>query len=217
MSKYDLDGTAIPLHKQSLLSSQSWPQEHVNVEMWGIIQSEGKYGFILYPNHTYKALRIVGDGYDLLYTVWCSNEHELYDMKTDPWQMDNIYTSSDDNIFGFGPSSMGRYQTTSLLPSLGTNLTTTTSNLLSRLDALLLVLKTCKMDECRFPWSALHSDGDVRSLRDALEPRFDGFYASRPRVQYEKCERGYIAESEGTMWDKSMAIRGMEYEVWSGA
>ena len=26
-------------------------------------------------------MRIVGPRYDLLYTVWCNNVHELYDMK----------------------------------------------------------------------------------------------------------------------------------------
>jgi len=31
-------------------------------------------------NNTYKAVRIVGETYNLLYTVWCTNEHELYDM-----------------------------------------------------------------------------------------------------------------------------------------
>ena len=40
----------------------------MNVEMWGIIMSEGKHGSVLYPNHTYKALRIVGEQYNYLYT-----------------------------------------------------------------------------------------------------------------------------------------------------
>ena len=85
---FELDGQAIPLtgpgaaeyHREDGASNQ-WRQEQVNVEMWGIIMSEGRYGSVLYPNHTYKALRVVGEAYDLLYTVWCSGEHELYDMK----------------------------------------------------------------------------------------------------------------------------------------
>lgn len=90
-TKFDLDGQAIPL--MSLQDSErstspsspassplDRPQEHVNIEMWGIIMSEGEYGMVLYRNHTYKALRIVGSTYNLLYTVWCSNEHELYDL-----------------------------------------------------------------------------------------------------------------------------------------
>lgn len=31
-------------------------------------------------NNTYKALRVLGAGYDLFYSVWCNNEHELYDL-----------------------------------------------------------------------------------------------------------------------------------------
>ena len=86
----NLDGQSIPLHRPVVGKVESldanphpieWTTEHVNVEMWGIIMSEGKYGSVLYPNHTYKALRIVGEHYSLLYTVWCSGEHELYDMR----------------------------------------------------------------------------------------------------------------------------------------
>lgn len=32
-------------------------------------------------NNTYKAVRIIGKGYDLYYSVWCNNDHELYDVK----------------------------------------------------------------------------------------------------------------------------------------
>lgn len=32
-------------------------------------------------NNTYKAVRIIGEDYDLYYSVWCNNEHELYDVK----------------------------------------------------------------------------------------------------------------------------------------
>jgi N-acetylglucosamine-6-sulfatase len=76
----DFDGSAIPLTSAGWGEERDTRQEHVSVEMWGIIMSEGKYGSVLYPNHTYKALRIVGEDYNLLYTVWCSGEHELYDL-----------------------------------------------------------------------------------------------------------------------------------------
>ena len=92
LDEFGLDGLAIPLDKAHLVAGEAdaigpeitemeWSQEHVNVEMWGIIMSEGKYGSVLYPNHTYKALRVVGQPYNLLYTVWCTGEHELYDLK----------------------------------------------------------------------------------------------------------------------------------------
>lgn len=37
-------------------------------------------GQIRMPNNTYKALRVLSADYDLYYSVWCSNEHELYDL-----------------------------------------------------------------------------------------------------------------------------------------
>lgn len=58
--------------------------EHVNVESWGIIMAEGIYGSELHPNHTYEALRLIGEDYNLHYTVWCSGEHELYDLNVRP-------------------------------------------------------------------------------------------------------------------------------------
>lgn len=78
--EWKLDGSAIPLTDETLQQARQTRQEHVNVESWGIIMSEGKYDAVLYPNHTYKALRLVGEDYNLVYTVWCSGEHELYDL-----------------------------------------------------------------------------------------------------------------------------------------
>jgi N-acetylglucosamine-6-sulfatase len=94
--RHDLDGDAIPLTSAGMLEAEFgfgigigdevWSrrhrrQEHVSVEMWGIIMSEGKFGNELHHNHTYKALRVVGEGYDLRYTVWCGGERELYDLE----------------------------------------------------------------------------------------------------------------------------------------
>lgn len=80
--EWQLDGQAMPLNARALQDAarSGAAQEHVNIESWGIIMSEGKYGAELYPNHTYKALRVVGEQYNLLYTVWCSGERELYDL-----------------------------------------------------------------------------------------------------------------------------------------
>lgn len=32
------------------------------------------------PNNTYKAIRLISKHYNLYYSVWCNNEHELYDL-----------------------------------------------------------------------------------------------------------------------------------------
>jgi N-acetylglucosamine-6-sulfatase len=72
------------------------------------------------------------------------------------------------------------------------------TKLISRLDSLLLVLKTCKGRKCTHPWEVLHPKADVRNLHDALGPEFDEFYeVQQERVYFTKCENGYILESEG--------------------
>jgi len=38
-------------------------------------------GQIRVGNNTYKGLRIVHEDYDLYYSAWCNNEHELYDVR----------------------------------------------------------------------------------------------------------------------------------------
>lgn len=81
------DGAPIPLSGES--SDRS---EHVAVEFWGLGVPEGRYGYSgkyqfvngtanAYVNNTYKGLRIEGEKYSLYYSVWCTNETELYDLK----------------------------------------------------------------------------------------------------------------------------------------
>lgn len=77
----------------------------------------------------------------------------------------------------------------------------TIASLTHRLDALLMVLKTCTGQQCTHPWESLFPDGEVESLADALHERYNEFFASKvDRVRFDKCEKGYIAESEGPMW-----------------
>jgi arylsulfatase A-like enzyme len=76
----DFDGAAIPVTETGLSEAKAKRHEHVNVEYWGFALTEGDYGKAVYWNNTYKALRILGKGYNLYYSVWCNNEHELYDL-----------------------------------------------------------------------------------------------------------------------------------------
>lgn len=73
------------------------------------------------------------------------------------------------------------------------------SQVQSRLDALLLVLKTCKASTCTDPWSVLHPKGEVTSLEQALSETYDAFYDAQPKVSYSKCELGQILSSEGPL------------------
>ncbi|KAK8087251.1 arylsulfatase [Apiospora phragmitis] len=185
------DGVPMPVteaaQRQSEGSAVTRKSEHVNVEFWGDGLLEGDYPGISGLNDTYKALRLLGDGYDLSYTVWCTNEHELYDLKADPWQMNNIYAAN-------SSSSSSSNRTDALLYGWAKD------KLIARVDALLLTLKACKGAVCRQPWEALHPEGNVHSLRDAMGPEFDDFYTQQqPRVSFSACKLGYLAEFEGAM------------------
>ncbi|KAL2840171.1 Six-hairpin glycosidase-like protein [Aspergillus pseudoustus] len=167
----DFDGTPMRIAK----NSSAVAHEHVTVEYWGTAVLEGNYSRLSptftyrMPNTTYKSARIVSEKYNLFYAVWCNNDHELYDLNSDPYQINNIYTS---------------------VPRA----------LLNRLDALLLVLKSCAGSTCIKPWAELHPDGAVESLGDALGPEYDAYYESLPKVSYLVCEDGYIVAAEGPQW-----------------
>lgn len=62
---------------------------------------------------------------------------------------------------------------------------------------------------CYRPWETLHPEGDVLSLKDALDERFDGFYEEEQvRVRFQRCEDGYIVESEGPMFEREGVVFG---------
>ncbi|KAH6955768.1 alkaline-phosphatase-like protein [Ilyonectria sp. MPI-CAGE-AT-0026] len=81
----DFDGTPIPLSAN--IGMPGIRHEHVAVEYWGTAIAEGSvdgfdaHGQIVMPNNTYKGLRVKGEFYDIYYSVWCNNEHELYNIK----------------------------------------------------------------------------------------------------------------------------------------
>jgi hypothetical protein len=86
--------------------------------------------------------------------------------------------------------------------------------IVSRLNALTMVLKSCKRSSCTHPWRALHPDGDVSTLSESLDRRFDDFYASQPRVSFTKCELGFISESEGPMDFNVFGQSSMTDQSW---
>ncbi|KKF96748.1 Arylsulfatase [Ceratocystis platani] len=172
-STFGFDGMPIPLTLSQLETAQDTRHEHVTVEFWGTGLAEGRYGFsngaYVAANNTYKALRVVGASgrdYNLYYAVWCDGSRELYDLATDPYQIANLLHSS----------------TSSAKPTL---FSVPIQKLVERLDALLLVLKSCQGRTCVEPWKSLHPQGNVQKLGDALSPRFDQFYADQVRVKYD--------------------------------
>lgn len=69
----------------------------------------------------------------------------------------------------------------------------------NRLDALMMVLKSCKEVTCVDPWGALHPNGDVSRLTDALSTDYDDFYEGQTKVEFERCMGGYLIDAEGPM------------------
>lgn len=183
-----IDGSAMPLGK-----GDEGKTEHVNIEFWGNAAGEGKYGFsgewgVIngtvngYQNNTYKGLRLIGEGANLYYSVWCTNERELYDVGADPGQVRNLFDHKRHGLLASRFSVAGRGL----------------EAVVARLDALMMVLKSCRGDSCRDPWAVIHpGESGVRSLADALSADFDAFYQSQPKVRFDRCELGYIRESEG--------------------
>lgn len=192
----DFDGIAIPLKDQETeatnLSLKS-RHEHVNVEYWGMAIPEGQFGHYegdsgndwagykhAVRNNTYKGLRLIGDDCSIYYSVWCTGDREYYDVKLDPGQLDNYF--DEDAV------SARRLYTLGGRPF---------ENIVDRLDALMMVLKSCKGNNCVDPCSVLHPHGDIKTLKDALSSHFDAFYDDQPKVSFDSCELGYIREAEG--------------------
>lgn len=83
----DFDGTPIPVSEEAIKASAKDRREHVQIEFWGVAYAESSAFYYDWAvgsrihNNTYKAIRIISETYSLFYSVWCTNEHELYDMK----------------------------------------------------------------------------------------------------------------------------------------
>ncbi|XWX01409.1 hypothetical protein V2A60_009437 [Cordyceps javanica] len=174
----DFDGVPMPLTVKQQRQSKVVRGEHVNVEYWGSAFLEGTIfqRDAAMRNNTYKALRVVADDYDFMYTVWCTNEHMLYDMKQDRYQMHNLYGTSG-NATGYP-----------------------IDQLKARLDTLLLTLINCKGEVCRKPWSFVFppsSGQKIQTLADAMDPQYDEFFGSQEAVSFSDCPRGHLLEYEG--------------------
>ncbi|PYH92797.1 alkaline phosphatase-like protein [Aspergillus ellipticus CBS 707.79] len=144
----DFDGVPMPLHHVVQGPGEKARHEHVTVEFWGIaIPESGSLDAEIPPTY---AVRIHSTDYDLYYSVWCSNEHQLYDLKTDPYELNNLY-----------PDPTGLQTETTILGYPVTQV-------INRLDALLLVLKSYQ--------------------------GFDAFYYHQKKVSYSRCEYGYLVD-----------------------
>ncbi|GAW24402.1 hypothetical protein ANO14919_139860 [Xylariales sp. No.14919] len=167
-------------------------REVINVEYWGRGEEETPWGVIPHPNNSYKTIRIVRpDGATYLYSKWCTGEAELYDTASDPGELTNLALNADQD------EEMGR--------------------LLSRLNGLLIAAKSCAVDTCRNPWSLLQPEPERRAvdtqtnltitcLEQALDPKFDDFFASIPQVSFEQCMPYQYRPNEVPYWPEDAGL-----------
>ncbi|KAG0002188.1 hypothetical protein BGZ79_003439 [Entomortierella chlamydospora] len=172
----ELDAHSIPVLADKSVYGKDQSTEAFSVEFWSNAFLENATA--TFTTNSYKSVRLIGQGYNLLYTIWCTGEKEYYDLVEDPFQVKNIYKH-------------------------------TKQSFLDRLDALLNVLRTCKGPTCRDPWSVIHattnsksksknhgSQKEVRSLKDALNKKYDEFYAGLPRFSFKNCLPYYLSANE---------------------
>jgi len=132
------------------------------------------------------------------YSVWCTGERELYDLNKDPHQVDNLLAPLND------VAPFADFDARS--PETGKHvLSTDLQKTLHRLDALTLVLKTCVGDVCHQPYKALFpsfevTGGEIYSLNQALDQRFDDYFETLPKVHFSECALGYQSRLEKPEW-----------------
>lgn len=210
----DFDGKPIA-HTAAAIEKQEGAaaDEHANIEFW----VGANYGWANLPQtqagrrkrmkvNSYKSVRLTGQDYDIMYAVQCkNNSHELYNMNKDPVQMRNLHPTAPHekghkNAFHSGEGHIADYEIKRLLP---------------RIDALLLVLKSCTREACSNPWKQLHPNGKVHNLKHAMHHNFDHYYIGLPKVHFRKCfKNGKInLWAEGPQWRPGLANGNEQFEI----
>ncbi|KAJ9127743.1 hypothetical protein QFC24_000026 [Naganishia onofrii] len=218
------DGRVIDLHSQRVTTGDGEESggehealdekaRHAISEYWVLGAEEGVFAGPLRVNNTYRTVRVHQETDNAgsapatySYSVWCTGERELYDLNEDPHQIHNLLTPL---------NSVGRFAPFDSLDGKDQPLVDLEiQRLLHRLDALMLVLKTCKGSTCADPYSEL-----VRSSREnhspyvpgfqhLLDPNFDDYFTRLPKVHFKECALGYHRALEQPEWHQTWALDG---------
>ncbi|ETS62415.1 arylsulfatase precursor [Moesziomyces aphidis] len=179
---YDLDGRVMAWAEDKTSFRKSGTATHHLSEFWvSQTDGEGRYSGEGPVILKYRTLRVKDGEHDLSYTVWCTGERELYNMAKDSDQMNNL---------------VGQLAFYSSLNSTSSD----AERIASRMDALLLNLKTCHGSLCRRLWYNLFPEGQVQDLSSALQTRWDAYFDSMPRVHFDTCRDGYFPTEELPAW-----------------
>ncbi|KAI0398159.1 arylsulfatase [Xylariaceae sp. FL0594] len=164
-------------------------KESINIEYWGRAGIEAPSGGKLgspFDATTYKTIRILGVEQSWAYTVWCSGEKELYNTSpdADPYELVNLAAEAE------------------------------YARVVNRLDALLMVTKSCERGSCRDPWSLLKppttgDDGILISLTQALDRKYDAFFQSFAKVSMDACLAVQLDSNETPYFPPLDQLAGM--------
>ncbi|KAI0193498.1 arylsulfatase [Astrocystis sublimbata] len=176
-----LDGSSLlkqwhhPSESTGVQAGQGNTKEIINIEFWGLCIVEAPNAAELgvpFKTNSYKTLRIVADDQAWLYSFWCTGDVELYNTASDPYELHN----------------------------LAVNMTAETKQLINRLNAILLVTKSCETNTCRQPWQWLQpgtQKHEIISLSQAMDPKYDEHFASFPKVAFKECLQIQDIDNEG--------------------
>lgn len=168
-------------------AGQGNSRESMNIEYWGLVGIEAPSGPELggsYTNNTYKTIRVVGDEQNWAYAVWCNGQTELYNILDDPYEMTNL--------------------------ARGDSITVEKQRVINRLNALLMVTKSCEQDRCRDPWAQLVPDNTTTlvSLVHALDEAYDTFFEDFEQVKFSTCMAFQWTPAEGPYFPALDTLEG---------
>ncbi|KAG0164068.1 hypothetical protein DFQ30_010563 [Apophysomyces sp. BC1015] len=163
-----VDGGVIPLTEELAHHPNPTAAESLAVEFWALTDLPEFYPQVpsVGPN-TYKTLRVISETYNWMYAVWCTGEHELYDLKQDPYETNNLYSEAAVQLL----------------------------NRLDALLAVLKTCRaeTCR-DPWRVLHP---TDASVKTLADALDEKHDLYYEGLEKVAFSECLNYYEITNEG--------------------
>lgn len=168
-------------------------KESINVEYWGLVGIEAPSAASLgapFYNNTYKTIRTIGEEQNWAYAVWCSGETELYNVTADPYELTNLARNN--------TSSSSEAQAEAA------------RQVANRLNALLMVTKSCEGDRCRDPWGQLDPGDGTKfvSLAQAMDAIHDSFFRDFERVQFETCRDIQLTDNEAPYFPELDTLPG---------
>lgn len=187
------DGRSLLRQWQGKPERDTVGKELLNVEFWGGCHFEAP-PFTSYPENSYKTLRIIDEADNSwLYAKWCSGDEELYDTSNDPYELENLAVTRVND--------------------------TETRRLINRLNALLMVTKSCSEETCRNPWSILRAPAAsnttnvFNNLNGAMAPGHDAFFAGFPRIAFKECMTYQYVSNEEPFYPASSAALQEQYRL----